>query len=83
MKKLTTILGAFMFTAVVLTSCGGGETACSCMKDMLALATKTTEAGTDLEKIAEIGKESAALVTKCEDARKADADAYGDISDCK
>ena len=82
MKKLMTILGAFMFTAVVLTSCGGVD-ACSCMKDSLALATKVTEAGTDMEKVAALGTESLELMKKCEEAEKKDKEAFGDISDCK
>ena len=76
-----TILGAFMFTAVVLTSCGGGVDACSCLKDATALATKITEAGTDLDKITALGKESVELTKKCDEAAK-DKDAFGDLSDC-
>ena len=77
-----TILGAFMFTAVVLSSCSSGADACSCLKDSTELLNKITEASGDLDKIAEITKESVALAEKCEEAAK-DKDAFGSLADCE
>ena len=48
MKKLMTILGAFLFASVVLTSCGGGveadaEKTCEMMCEGMDLMKKATE----------------------------------------
>lgn len=66
MKKLTTILGAFFFASIILTSCGGPESdakkAAECTCEMMKLMGKAMEDPTneDLEKDAE------KLEKKCE-----------------
>ena len=47
MKKLMTILGAFMIASVVLTSCGGPD-ACECMDNAFKIMTDKHDA--DLHK---------------------------------
>ena len=71
-----------MFTAVVLSSCGSDVTACSCIKDSVAMATKMTAASGDLEKLASLTEENVAMLEECAEAAK-DKEAFGTITDCK
>jgi len=47
MKKLSTILGVFLFASLVLTSCGG-PSACDCTKNAMKITTDEHDA--DLQK---------------------------------
>ena len=81
MKKLITILGAFMFTAVVLTSCGDGVDACSCNADIAAMLVKVGSAEKD--DVEALTKEMADKTLECAKALKNDPEAYGTGLDCK
>ena len=95
MKKLMTILGAFFFASVVLTSCGGGveadaEKTCEMMCEGMDLMTKAmadptnadllTEATEYAEEAEKFGKEMEEKYKDDEEGKKAIAKA---ILDCK
>jgi len=83
MKKLMTILGAFLFASVVLTSCGGGveadaEKTCEMMCEGMDLMEKAMEDPTNtefLKEATEYSKEAQKFGKEMEDKYKDDEDA--------
>ncbi|MGY8987807.1 MAG: hypothetical protein ACKVG7_04545 [Flavobacteriales bacterium] len=97
MKKLMTILGAFLFASVVLTSCGGGieadaEKTCEMMCEGMDLMKKAAEDPTNADlatEAMEYAKEAEKFGEEMEDKYKDDEDAKKEIAaivakcDCK
>ena len=71
MKKLMTILGAFMFASVLLTSCGGPESdgtkAGECMCEYVDLIKEATE---NPDKMADLQEKAEKVEEKCDKMMK-------------
>tara|TARA_B110000495_G_C22615762_1_gene367227 strand:- start:325 stop:606 length:282 start_codon:yes stop_codon:yes gene_type:complete len=84
MKKLMTILGAFLFASVVLTSCGGGATAdgekmckLKCEAEALQTMEETEE---NVEKALKLIKDVSALTVELAEKYKDDEEGQKDVA---
>ena len=78
MKKLMTILGAFLFASVVLTSCGGEPTACDCAEISMEVLTDAFSGEFSEEEMEEKYKSK---IERCEELSK-DEDFEKELKDC-
>ena len=79
MKKLATFFGAFLIASVVLTSCGGGTSACDCAEvglDMMkdAISGEYTEA--------EIKSKYQSKIEACDELSNSDENFEKEIEEC-
>ena len=83
MNKLATLFGAFLITSVVLTSCGGGPTACDCADLSLELIEELKGISIEeAEVIEEITKKWEKKLKPCTDLSETNADFQAEIEEC-
>mgnify|MGYP006075759577 FL=1 len=84
MKKLMTIVGAFFFASVVLTSCGGEPTACDCAELSMEALVEAMEFLDDPAKAEEIVEkwENKLIVKACKDLSEKDAGFKEEMTEC-
>ena len=81
MKKLMTILGAFFFASVVLTSCGG-PSACDCAELGMEALKEGMENLGDETKQAELAEKWEKKLKPCEEASEGDEEFEKEVEKC-
>ena len=77
-----TILGAFLFASVVLTSCGGEPTACDCAELSMEALVEAMEVLDDPAKAEEVGKKWEKKLKVCVDLSEKDAGFKDEMTEC-